>query len=40
MAQGGGLQGKITEPQLIDMLEKISGTKGETKVKVINNYDF
>ena len=30
----GRLQAQITEEQLIDMLEKISETKQETKIKV------
>lgn len=34
MAQNGALQGKMTEPQLINMLDQISEKKSEPTIKV------
>lgn len=34
MAQSGAFNEEVSESQLVGMLEKISGSQGETKIKV------
>lgn len=40
MAQGGQFQEPVSETYLVNLLEKISDNKGESKIKVLNIIDM